>query len=395
VSLLVAVAAFLVGAAASAFAAAWYVRRGERSGTPASAPETRTATALSQRVLGALDLGVVVVDRDEYAVFTNPAAQRLKVVDADRLAMPELSELVRRVIDSGQSDSVTLELAGPGPESFSVRAMPLLADQRVHSVVLRFFDVTEARRLELVRRDFVANVSHELKTPVGALTLLAEAVQDAADDPAAVHRFAERMQREGSRLGRLVQELIELSRLQGAEPLPGNALVDVGRVLSEAVDGSRLLAEQANIQVICRPESDLAVRGNEAQLITAIGNLIDNAIAYSSPHTRVSVTSRAETDADGTGWVVASVTDQGIGIADADLDRVFERFYRVDPARSRATGGTGLGLAIVKHIATNHGGTVAVWSVVGSGSTFTIRLPLAAGPARPAPPAGRIAESHV
>ncbi|HEU5270430.1 MAG TPA: PAS domain-containing protein, partial [Jatrophihabitans sp.] len=167
-SLLVAVAAFLVGAAVSAFAAAWYVRRGEGAGIPASAPETRTATALSQRVLGVLDLGVVVVDRDEYAVYANPAVQRLKVVDADRLALPELSELVRRVTDSGRSDSITLELAGRGPETFSVRAMPLLVNQRVHSVVLRFFDVTEARRLERVRRDVVANVSHELRTPVGA-----------------------------------------------------------------------------------------------------------------------------------------------------------------------------------------------------------------------------------
>jgi len=392
VSPLVAVAAFLVGAAVSAFAAAWYVRRSEGHARVASAPES-APTTLSQRVLSALDLGVVVVDRDEYAVFANPAAQRLKVVDADRLAVPTLSELVRRVTDSGQPDSVTLELPGRGPEIFSVRAMPLLANQRVYSVVLRFFDVTEARRLELVRRDFVANVSHELKTPVGALTLLAEAVQEAADDPAAVHHFAERMQREGSRLGRLVQELIELSRLQGAEPLPGNVPVDVGRVLSEAVDRSRLLAEQANIAVLCRPEDELSVRGSEVQLITAIGNLIDNAIAYSPPHTRVSVTSRAEVDADGS-WVCIAVADQGIGIADTDLDRVFERFYRVDPARSRATGGTGLGLAIVKHIATNHGGTVSVWSVVGSGSTFTIRLPLASWPSPPQA-AEPIVESHV
>ncbi|MFL6161631.1 MAG: sensor histidine kinase [Jatrophihabitantaceae bacterium] len=392
-SVLVAVAAFLFGAAVSAFAAAWYVRRGERDATPASAPAAPPAT-LSQRVLGALDLGVVVVDRDEYAVFANPAAQKLRAVDADRLAVPVLSELVRRVTDSGQPDSVVVDLAGPGPDTFSVRAMPLLVNQRVHSVVLRFFDVTEARRVEMVRRDFVANVSHELKTPVGALALLAEAVQEAADDPASVQHFAERMQREASRLGRLVRELIELSRLQGAEPLPGDVLVDVGRVLSEAVDGSRLLAEQANIQVLCRPEDELWVRGNETQLTTAIGNLIDNAIAYSSPHTRVSVTSRAETDPDGGAWVIISVTDQGIGIADADLDRVFERFYRVDPARSRATGGTGLGLAIVKHIATNHGGGVSVWSVVGSGSTFTIRLPLAAQPAAPEP-AGQQVESNV
>jgi two-component system, OmpR family, sensor histidine kinase SenX3 len=393
VSLFVAMAAFLVGAAVSAFAAAWYVRRGEGGSRAASTPEA-SPPALSQRVLSVLDLGVVVVDRDEYAVFANPAAQKLKVVDADRLAVPVLSELVRQVTDSGRPDSVTLELAGRGPETFSVRAMPLLVNQRVHSVVLRFFDVTEARRLELVRRDFVANVSHELKTPVGALTLLAEAVQEAADDPAAVHHFAERMQREGSRLGRLVQELIELSRLQGAEPLPGDALVDVGRVLSEAVDRSRLLAEQANIGVLCRAEGELSVRGNETQLITALGNLIDNAIAYSAPHTRVSVTSRAESDADGA-WATISVTDQGIGIADADLDRVFERFYRVDPARSRATGGTGLGLAIVKHIATNHGGSVSVWSVVGSGSTFTIRLPLAARPSTPELAGQPIAETSV
>ncbi|HTZ43708.1 MAG TPA: ATP-binding protein [Jatrophihabitans sp.] len=380
-SVLVAIAAFLLGAAVSAFAAGWYVRR---SHAETAVPLTSEAapTALSQRVLGALDLGVVVVDRDEYAIFANPVAQRLKVVQADRLAVPVLSDLVRQVTDSGQADAVTVDLAGAGrgPEylTFSVRAMPLLVNQRVQSVVLRFVDMTETRRLELVRRDFVANVSHELKTPVGALTLLAEAVQEAADDPDAVQHFAARMQREGSRLGRLVQELIELSRLQGAEPLPGEALVDVDRVLSEAVDRSRLLAEQANIGVLCRPESGLAVRGNETQLTTALGNLIDNAIAYSPPHTRVSVTSRAEADPDGQAWVAISVTDQGIGIADADLDRVFERFYRVDPARSRATGGTGLGLAIVKHIATNHGGSVAVWSVVGSGSTFTIRLPLAA-----------------
>jgi two-component system sensor histidine kinase SenX3 len=393
VSPLVAAAAFLFGAALSAFGAAWYVRRGEGTAVPANTPEAKPA-ALSQRVLAALDLGVVVVDRDEYAVFANPVAQKLKVVDADRLALPELSELVRQVTDSGRPDSVLIDLAGHGPETFSVRAMPLLVNQRVQSVVLRFVDVTEARRVELVRRDFVANVSHELKTPVGALTLLAEAVQEAADDPAAVQHFAERMQREGSRLGRLVQELIELSRLQGAEPLPGDALVEVGRVLSEAVDRSRLLAEQANISVLCRPEGELWVRGNETQLTTAIGNLIDNAIAYSPPHTRVSVTSRAETDADGTGWVAISVTDQGIGIAEADLDRVFERFYRVDPARSRATGGTGLGLAIVKHIATNHGGSVAVWSVVGSGSTFTIRLPLAGRPSAPEPLDQPI-ESHV
>jgi two-component system sensor histidine kinase SenX3 len=205
-------------------------------------------------------------------------------------------------------------------------------------------------------------------------------VQDAADDPEAVQRFAGRMQREGTRLGRLVQELIELSRLQGADPLPGRKPVSIDDIVHEAVDRSRLFAEQSGIIVVERTEPGLQVRGNETQLGTALANLVDNAIAYSPQRTRVSVTAKAITDDDGSNWVEIAVADQGIGIADADLDRVFERFYRVDPARSRATGGTGLGLAIVKHIATNHGGSVAVWSVVGSGSTFTVRLPLAERP---------------
>ncbi|MEO7262012.1 MAG: ATP-binding protein [Jatrophihabitantaceae bacterium] len=376
-----AVASFLLGAAMSAFAAAWFVRRSTAHPGPGQTAPPAPVGNLASRALGALDVGVVVLDRDETAIFANPVARRMRVVDGDRLTMPVLSELVRSVTDSGEADSVTLDLSTPGrgPEhiSFLVRAMPLRDGGRVGSVVLRFSDITDARRLELVRRDFVANVSHELKTPVSALTLLAEAVQEAADDPEAVQRFARQMQREGSRLGRLVQELIELSRLQGAEALPGQALISVDQIVGEAVDRSRLLAEQTGITVAERAEPGLQVRGNEAQLSTALGNLVDNAIAYSSERTRVSVTSRLATDADGAEWVDIAVTDQGIGIAETDLDRVFERFYRVDQARSRATGGTGLGLAIVKHVATNHGGRVSVWSVPGSGSTFTMRLPLA------------------
>jgi two-component system sensor histidine kinase SenX3 len=331
-------------------------------------------------------VGVVVVDRDETAILANPVARKMRVVEADRLALPVLSDLVRTVTDSGDPGSVTIDLAAArgGPEylTFLVSALPLWEGGRVASVVLRFSDVTDTRRLERVRRDFVANVSHELKTPVGALTLLAEAVQDAADDPEAVQRFAHRMQREGARLGRLVQELIELSRLQGAEPLPGSIVVEVDNVVQEAVDRSRLLAEQSGITVVDRTEPGLQVRGNETQLTTALSNLVDNAIAYSPQRTRVGVTARAVTDTDSTNWVEIAVTDQGIGIAESELDRVFERFYRVDQARSRATGGTGLGLAIVKHIATNHGGGVSVWSLQGSGSTFTIRLPLAEQPER-------------
>jgi two-component system sensor histidine kinase SenX3 len=197
-------------------------------------------------------------------------------------------------------------------------------------------------------------------------------VQDAADDPEAIRRFAGRMQHEGTRLGRLVAELIELSRLQGAEPLPSPAVVDVDEIVAEAVDRTRLAAESAGITVVSGGQGRLCVRGNEAQLVTALANLVDNAIAYSPEGTRVAVGTRRRD-----GYVEISVSDQGIGIAERDLERVFERFYRSDPARSRATGGTGLGLAIVKHIATNHGGGVSVWSVEGSGSTFTLRLPVA------------------
>jgi len=184
------------------------------------------------------------------------------------------------------------------------------------------------------------------------------------------------MQHEGVRLGRLVRELLELSRLQGAEPLPGADEVFIDEILDEAQDRTRLLAEAEGISVITRCDSELLVHGNAHQLVTALVNLVDNAIAYSPPGTRVAVHARAVTDADRREWVEVSVSDQGIGIAEDDLARVFERFYRVDPARSRATGGTGLGLAIVKHVATNHGGTVGVWSVEGEGSTFTMRLPI-------------------
>ncbi|MCW2524756.1 MAG: two-component sensor histidine kinase [Frankiales bacterium] len=376
------VLAFVLGAAVSALIVRALLRR-ERSIPASDEPQAGRESgsgALAPRVLGAIDVGVVVVDRDEIAVLANQRAREMRVVHQDRLTLPVLRSLVREVADSGSAASATIDLApavgGPEILTFRVSAVPLDQVGRVTTVLLQFSDITETLRLERVRRDFVANVSHELKTPVGALTLLAEAVQDAADDPEAVQRFSHRMQREGARLGRLVQELIELSRLQGAEPLPGPQLVDVEHILSEAVDRSRLAAESSGITVVDRTEAGLQVRGNETQLANAVANLVDNAIAYSSEHTKVGVAARSVREATGE-WVEIAVTDQGIGIAEGDLDRVFERFYRVDQARSRATGGTGLGLAIVKHIASNHGGGVSVWSVAGSGSTFTIRLPLA------------------
>ncbi len=345
-------------------------------------PVFSSSQPLSSLVVEALDHGVVVLDSEDRVVVLNPAARAMNLVDVDRLTFTDLADLATRARTTGRHLTRTVDLPvgrlGREPISISVNAVPLqIEDDRVGAVGLLLADMSEHRRLEAVRRDFVANVSHELKTPVGALTLLAEAVQDAAEDPVAVARFAGRMQHEGTRLARLVQELMELSRVQGADPMPGAQWVDVELVLAEATDRARLAAEQHGITLDMRCDDDtLAVRGNEAQLTTAVANLVDNAIAYSPPHTRVVVQAVSSTDHQGRPTVDIRVTDQGLGISDVDLDRIFERFYRVDPARSRATGGTGLGLAIAKHIVTNHLGTIAVQSTVGEGSTFTIRLPL-------------------
>jgi two-component system sensor histidine kinase SenX3 len=234
--------------------------------------------------------------------------------------------------------------------------------------------------VEAVRRDFVANVGHELKTPVGALALLAEAVQGAADDPETVQRFAARMQHEADRLARLVRELIDLSRLQGAEPLPELAPVAIATVVGEAVDRTRAAAAAKDIQLAVGAQPGLVVQGVEAQLATALTNLLANAVSYSPEGTTIAVGARARS-----GFAEIAVTDSGIGIPRPDRGRVFERFYRVDQSRASATGGTGLGLAIVKHVATNHGGSVSVWSEEGLGSTFTLRIPLAAGVTAPDP----------
>jgi two-component system, OmpR family, sensor histidine kinase SenX3 len=352
-------------------------------------PKHRLEQPLSALVVEALDQGVVVIDRDERAVLVNPAARAMGVLNVDRLIFPELSDLGLKCRDGATivSGTVDLPLArlGRGPIALAVTAVPLraLEEDRVDAVALLLADVSDQRRLEAVRRDFVANVSHELKTPVGALMLLAEAVQDASENPQIVARFAGRMQHEGARLARLVGELMELSRVQGMDPMPGATAVDVRSLVDESADRARLAAEQAGIAVEVECADGLVVRGSEAQLGTAVANLVDNAIAYSPGGTRVVVSASASSDHQARPTVDISIADQGLGIAEGDLDRIFERFYRVDPARSRATGGTGLGLAIVKNIVTNHLGTVRVHSVEGQGSTFTIRLPRVHSRARP------------
>jgi two-component system sensor histidine kinase SenX3 len=237
-------------------------------------------------------------------------------------------------------------------------------------ILLLADDRTELTRTEEIRNDFVANVSHELKTPVGAISLLAEALESSADDEVAVRRFAKRMQKESTRLAALVQDIIELSRLQGANVAQRGHPVDINAVISEAVDRSQLPAESKNIAIVVGGRVDAMVYGDQDLLVTALRNLIDNAIRYSPENTRVGIGVRAKE-----GLVSISVTDQGDGLTPEDQERVFERFYRVDAARSRQTGGTGLGLSIVKHVISNHGGEVTLWSQPGQGSTFTIRLP--------------------
>ena len=371
----------LIGLAAGLLLGVWLARRRKPDPAPLmSVPvDTTPGPPSSAEVIDALPVAVAVLDRNDAVVLANRSAVELGVVRGGRVVVAELRRLVRDVRLTRAPQEVEVELAAARlvrvPEAVRVRLVPV--GEHGH-VALLVEDVTEARRVEAVRRDFVAHVSHELKTPVGAMALLAEALQDASHDPEAVRRFAGRVQKEAGRLARLVQELIDLSRLQGADPLPSPTLVPVDQVVAEAVDRTRTTASARGIEIVRGGERELTVRGSESQLVTAVGNLIENAVHYSAERTRVAVAVRRRD-----GAVEISVTDQGMGIAEKDLERVFERFYRADPARSRATGGTGLGLAIVKHVATNHGGEVSVWSVEGSGSTFTLRLPPSAAAVRP------------
>ena len=336
--------------------------------------------ALSRRLVDLMDPAVVLLGPDDAVVLANPSARALGILRGDRLVVPGLVDVARSVqVTGSQRADVALpgNVVGTGPRMVGVHGIRLGSGPVVTPgpVALVLTDVTEARRVEAVRRDFVANVGHELKTPVGALALLAEAVQGAADDPETVQRFAARMQHEADRLARLVRELIDLSRLQGAEPLPALVPVAVGTVVAEAVDRTRAAAAAKDIQLAVAAQPGLVVRGVEAQLATALTNLLANAVAYSPPGTTIAVGASARS-----GFAEIAVTDSGIGIPRSDRSRVFERFYRVDQSRASATGGTGLGLAIVKHVASNHGGAVTVWSEEGLGSTFTLRIPLA-GPA--------------
>ena len=319
-------------------------------------------------VLSVLRSSAVVVDDSDEVLKASAPAYALGLVRGSKLVSAELADVVRKVRRDGQIRETELLMARPGVPSRYVTARVAPLGSRL--VLALVEDRTREKRVEEVRRDFVANVSHELKTPVGAIRLLSDAMQDAADDPEAVRRFADRMFPESERLGKLVQQIIELSRLQADDPLDAPVAVHLDDVISTAVDTSRMDAETKNIQVMVGGTSDLQVFGNEQQVLAAVSNLVSNAVSYSENDSTVLVTTRVDE-----GSVDISVVDQGIGIPADELDRIFERFYRVDPARHRSTGGTGLGLSIVKHVAATHGGEVRVWSAEGQGSTFTLTLP--------------------
>ena len=321
-------------------------------------------------VLSVLRSSAVVVGPEDQVLQASAPSHVLGIVRGNRLVVDELLSMVRQVRRDGEIRQRDLEIVRGrlgATQYVSARVAPLGSQL----VLVLVEDRTRERRLDAIRRDFVVNVSHELKTPIGALTLLADAVADASDDPEAVQRFSGRMRVEASRLSRLVKEIIELSRLQGDDPLENPGPVDVGDVIEQAVDRCRVDAQNRGISIVVKTDRALEVLGSEDQLVIAIGNLVENAVNYSPDHTRVAVAAHVEGD-----LVEITVSDQGVGIPTSELERVFERFYRVDRARSRETGGTGLGLSIVKHIASIHGGDVRVWSVEGQGSTFTIRLPL-------------------
>lgn len=322
-----------------------------------------------------LPSAAMIVDTKNHIVTSNSVCVPLRLISDDRISVPEIRSLNEEVVQTKTPQTIDQLFLSTDPSIPDWEASVIISpiDEK-HSLVL-INDLSEERRLNEVRRDFVANVSHELKTPVGALSLLAEAITAAGNDEEQIKKFTSRMQLEVKRLTELITDLVELSEVQGDKLMRKFEPVNLVNVINEAVDVNKLFANEKNMNInVGQSTSSVFVLGDNRQLVTALSNLISNAIRYSPTHTNVGVGLRVE-DHD----ALISVTDQGAGISEENQVRIFERFYRVDPARSRETGGTGLGLAIVKYICANHGGECTVWSREGQGSTFTLRLPIYSG----------------
>ncbi len=375
----------LVLVALLAFGAGFLLRgslAGRARSQPASDMRDPGVSKDTRQLLHALRSTILVLDASGSVVQASPSAYSYGLVRSGKVASAAVSDVVEEVRRDGQPHDRELivprgPLAGAGEMIFQLRVVPLSGGR----ILVVADDQTAARRLDQVRRDFVANVSHELKTPVGALALLSETLADAADDPEAVRRFTTQMKRESRRLTALVQEIIDLSRLQEPDALVDSELVAVDAVVAEAADRVRIEAESRRITVTVGGEQGLYVFGDADLLTTAVRNLLDNALRHSDALSRVSVGVASDGEE-----VRIAVVDQGEGIPREQQERVFERFYRGDPARARRTGGTGLGLSIVKHVAADHGGTAELWSKPGAGSTFTLVLPRADPPAHAVDP---------
>ncbi len=371
--LLTAVVALLALGAGLGVGAVLAPRIAERKRRRAAEESGITVSEMLAHIVSLSPVGIVVVDTYRDVVYTNQRARELGLV-RDRLLDDRAWLAAQRTLTTGEDVEIDLSprrRAQPGRSGLSVRGhVRLLTEEDRRFAVVYVDDQSEHARMEATRRDFVANVSHELKTPVGAMGVLAEALLASADDPDTVRRFSEKMVAESNRLANMVGELIELSRLQGAEPLPDLEAVDVDTVVAEALSRYKIAADNADIAITTDAPTGYKVLGDQPLLVTALANLVSNAIAYSPKGSPVSISRRRRGEN-----IEISVTDRGIGIDAADQERVFERFFRVDKARSRATGGTGLGLAIVKHVAANHNGSIRLWSQPGTGSTFTLSIP--------------------
>ncbi len=370
--------ALAIGAIVGGGAVAIVVSAARRGRVAAEVTSSSVPDGVDQ-VIDALESAAVVLDPSNNVVTASPGAYALGLVWHRSLAQPTLVSIVDDVRRTGEPVTQELEISRGPLGDVSLHLVVRVARLGSRFILLIADDRTESYRLDAVRRDFVANISHELKTPIGAVGLLAEALEQASDDPDQVRAFAQRLTTEANRLASMTQEIIELSRLQAIDVLDTAEEVKVDDVVQAAIDKNRVAADSLGITLVGGGEKRLRVWGDEAMLVTAVHNLIANAIQYSVPPSRVGIGVSGTEDT-----IEIAVTDQGIGIPDDELDRVFERFFRVDQARSRSTGGTGLGLSIVKHVVQNHGGEIRVWSQPGRGSTFTIRLPrvLEAAPTR-------------
>ena len=318
------------------------------------------------------DTDYLIVDSDDSVITCCETVVNIGLVNGNRVTSEAIRKLIRNA--RKKDELIETEVAIPRgslTNGFHERRVRISSIGQDGTVAVLIFDDTEARRLDAVRRDFVANISHELKTPIGGISILAEALAEANNDPELVKNFSERMQIEATRLSHLVQEIIDLSRIQDQNTMQNSEMVSLNKIIEEAIDQSKVLAGKRHVELNFASEEEVQFFGDRKQLVMAISNLIENAINYSPERTSVNVLLRKNNEV-----AEISISDQGVGIAEADIERIFERFYRVDSARSRDTGGTGLGLSIVKHVISNHGGDIQVWSDPGTGSTFTVLLPL-------------------